>query len=351
MVTPPGIPPSAGQLVITEIMINPEAVSDTDGEWFEVFNPTELYLELQGLTISDGADEQFTIDGSLTIPPGGFLVFGINGNLNQNGGIPVDYAYTGFILSNSDDVIEISNGGTIIDRVEYDQINFPIVAGTSTSLDPKAFNSTLNDLGANWCDAVTLLSSGDVGTPGEINDDCGLSFSVQLTGSGTFIVPINVYEITVELWGAGGGGGGSIAPFTPPCIDGYGGGGGGHGNYWQETISVVPGEVYNYIIGNAGVGGIFEGSNGGNSSFDGPSGYVFATGGMGGLQAYKCGPGGGGTPGGWDALGCIGGSGGAPTISPIDYLTKGGGGGDGGSGCEDIEPGQDGFDGLGVVRW
>ena len=71
MVTPPGIPPSAGQLVITEIMINPEAVSDTDGEWFEVFNPTELYLELQGLTISDGADEQFTIDGSLTIPPGG----------------------------------------------------------------------------------------------------------------------------------------------------------------------------------------------------------------------------------------------------------------------------------------
>jgi hypothetical protein len=361
-VTPSGIPPNAGQLVITEIMMNPEAVSDTDGEWFEVFNPTALYLELQGLTVGDGAGDQFTIDRSVIISPDGFLVFGINDNLNQNGGIPVDYAYTGFNLSNNEDVIEISNGGTIIDRVEYNQTDFPIVAGKSTSLDPGAFESTLNDIGSNWCEAGSELPSGDYGTPGGINDDCGLSFSVQLTGTGTFIVPSNVYEITVELWGAGGGGGGSIAPSTLTCLLGAGGGGGGGGGYNQETLSVQPGDEYNYISGNAGVGGSANGGNGGNgghSSFDGPAGYVLATGGMGGLGAYECYAGSGGAAGGGDAAGnygldaygCNGGPGGDPFISWIDYTTGAGAGGDGGSGCENTESGIMGSDGLIVVRW
>jgi Spy/CpxP family protein refolding chaperone len=42
----------AGNLVITEIMIAPQAVSHWDGEWFEVTNLTSSSIDLQGWTIA-----------------------------------------------------------------------------------------------------------------------------------------------------------------------------------------------------------------------------------------------------------------------------------------------------------
>ena len=43
-------------IVISEIMINPSAVSDSYGEWFEVVNMTDMTIDLQGWTIKDGDD-------------------------------------------------------------------------------------------------------------------------------------------------------------------------------------------------------------------------------------------------------------------------------------------------------
>ena len=53
--------PGAGELIISEIMYNPSAVDDNDGEWFELFNPTTETVSLVGLTLSDAVlDEQTT---------------------------------------------------------------------------------------------------------------------------------------------------------------------------------------------------------------------------------------------------------------------------------------------------
>src|SRR3954468_6244280 len=49
---PPGSAPKPGNLVITEAMVNPNAVLDTSGEWFEAFNATSVTLNLNGITIS-----------------------------------------------------------------------------------------------------------------------------------------------------------------------------------------------------------------------------------------------------------------------------------------------------------
>ena len=38
-----------GDLVITEIMVNPAVVDDTLGEWFEIKNATNLAFNLAGL--------------------------------------------------------------------------------------------------------------------------------------------------------------------------------------------------------------------------------------------------------------------------------------------------------------
>lgn len=60
---PPGsATPGVGQVIITEIMYNPAAVPDSDGEWFELFNmsTTETYV-LTGLIIDINNDNPVMI--------------------------------------------------------------------------------------------------------------------------------------------------------------------------------------------------------------------------------------------------------------------------------------------------
>jgi hypothetical protein len=167
--------PAAGQLVITEIMNNPSAVSDTAGEWFEVRNITALPLSLDGLRVEDDGGSGFDIPqaAGLTIDPLGVLVLGRNDDPAANGGAPVDYAYGGFSLTNGADEIVIRLGATIIDRVAYDGgLVFPDPTGASMSLDPSAIDAGANDFGFNWCEGQTPFGDGDAGTPGVDNEPC-----------------------------------------------------------------------------------------------------------------------------------------------------------------------------------
>lgn len=69
-------------------------------------------------------------------------------------------------------------------------------------------------------------------------------------GSGTFIVPNNVYSLTVTL--IGGGAGGSSGSEGDPWVTG--GGGGASGGYKKQTISCSPGQRIEYIVGIGGGG-------------------------------------------------------------------------------------------------
>ncbi|MFM7143631.1 MAG: ATP-binding protein, partial [Alphaproteobacteria bacterium] len=51
----------AGDLLVTEIMPNPNAVSDTYGEWFEITNMTGRDLDLVGLILTDDGGETYTV--------------------------------------------------------------------------------------------------------------------------------------------------------------------------------------------------------------------------------------------------------------------------------------------------
>jgi len=161
------------EIVINEIMQNPSAVSDSDGEWFELHNPTASPININGWTIQDNGTNSHVISngGPLSIPAGGYLVLGINLDSGTNGGVIVDYQYSGFFLANGDDeLILLDTGPTEVDRVEWDGgPAFPDPTGASMSLkDPTLDN---ND-GTNWCTAVTPFGDGDRGTPGAAND-CG----------------------------------------------------------------------------------------------------------------------------------------------------------------------------------
>jgi hypothetical protein len=161
-----------GDVVVNEIMQNPQAVADTGGEWIELLNTTGHAVDLNGWTLRDDGSDSHRIqnDGPLLIAPGGCLVLGRNANSATNGGVPVDYQYTGFILANTDDeVVLLDAAGAEIDRVAYDGgATFPNPDGASMALlSPDLDNS----LGQNWVVSAGLWpgSAGDLGSPGTAN--------------------------------------------------------------------------------------------------------------------------------------------------------------------------------------
>ena len=173
---------NAGDVVINEIMQNPNAAADSNGEWFEVYNPTADPVHLDGCIIRDSGVNSFTIT-SLTVPIGGYAVLSNNGDFNTNGGVSVDYEYSSFALGNGDDEIIIECEGITIDEVQYDGgPDFPDPDGASMILNNPAND---NSVGANWCVSISSYGNGDFGTPGILNDGCDGNGNGYVCGDGT----------------------------------------------------------------------------------------------------------------------------------------------------------------------
>lgn len=120
----------------------------------------------------------------------------------------------------------------------------------------------------------------------------GFGAGVQaFTASGTFVVPIGVSRVEVELWG---GGSGSFASTSSMAS-----GGGSGGGYARKRIAgLTPGQAIAVTVGTGGTagatGGIGAGA-GGTSSF---GGFVSATGGSLNSSASTANPQNGAIPGG-----------------------------------------------------
>ena len=158
-------------MLINEIMQNPSAVFDSNGEWFEIHNPTASPVDIDGWTIQDNDSDSHVINNGepLNVPAGGYLVLARNSDSGINGGVAVDYMYADVILANGgDELVLLDSFLNEIDRVEWDDgATFPDPNGASMSLR----NPTLdNNDGANWCTASTPFGDGDRGTPGGAND-------------------------------------------------------------------------------------------------------------------------------------------------------------------------------------
>jgi hypothetical protein len=162
----------ADTLVITEIMKDPDAVSDDLGEWFEVTNTGVAEVDLAGLVVFDADGDAFEVDGALPVAAGAQVVFAASADATQNGGVVPDYAYAvdDLKLSNEGGTIGVRRGDTVVDSVAWDTL--PDEEGHAIALDPAAFDAGLNDLVASWCAAATPYGAGDYGTPGSANPSC-----------------------------------------------------------------------------------------------------------------------------------------------------------------------------------
>lgn len=165
-----------GELLITEIMYDPSALSDTEGEWFEIFNNSDQTVNLQNLILGRDDANRHIITDPIEILPGAYYVF-TRSELATDATNQYTYG-SDILLPNTGAVLSIYNEGTetepgaIIFAVNYGGDNFPGGSGASISLDPTRLNPADAVLGTSWCTSTSVFNTGDSGTPGSINDLC-----------------------------------------------------------------------------------------------------------------------------------------------------------------------------------
>jgi hypothetical protein len=168
-------PLAAGDLVITEIMMNPAVVNDTDAEWFEIYNPGTMTVNLNGLTVGTGSATD-TIDSDVFIAASGYALLALSSDSGLTDGLPTpDFVYSGLAFDEtSADALSVIDGGTTIDAVGWDGSTWTVTEGYSWSLDPGTLTATDNDTWTNWCNASgsDAYGSNNYGTPGTVNPTC-----------------------------------------------------------------------------------------------------------------------------------------------------------------------------------
>lgn len=206
------------------------------------------------------------------------------------------------------------------------------------------------------------------------------------TFTGTFFLPGNCSEITIDIVGGGGGGGGGGSGWYVVALGASGGGGGGAGRF-QANFTVNTGDPILYNVGSGGIGGSGGAGNAhqqwlnGNAGSDSTvthGGVVYigqhgnyqvpgagGTGGIGTTNGTSGSPGqpttswgtnayAGGGDGGNSGTGTGGGSGGAPNSGSTTNGARGyapGGGGGGGNNAMNGGAGGTGANGVVIFSW
>ncbi len=168
------------KIVVSEIMPNPAKVSDTYGEWLEIYNNDTITIDLSGWILKDAGNDYHRINaenGTVIIEPGKYLVMGRNAEPSLNGGYYADYEYSNLSFSNfNDQLILLDAGQKLVDEVYYTNA-FPYSSGVSMYLPDMNLD---NNLVGNWKASTTPYGKGDKGTPGRAWDD---TLAVEITGS------------------------------------------------------------------------------------------------------------------------------------------------------------------------
>lgn len=162
----PTLTPFAGpppQILISEFMADPKAVSDTNGEWIELYNADAIPVNLHGWVIADSNGQQHLIADDLWLQPGAYLILTRNGDPGTNGGVIADYIYSSITLANGDDdILLLAPNGALVDAVAWGG-DSPLAVRAGASNERTTLDSAVL-----WAVAHTPWpgSAGDVGTPG-----------------------------------------------------------------------------------------------------------------------------------------------------------------------------------------
>ncbi|MEZ4365400.1 MAG: lamin tail domain-containing protein [Kofleriaceae bacterium] len=169
------VAPTPGQLVITEIMPSPDAVSDSTGEWFEVQALADVDLNDLGLDRAGDTrnPDLITAAACLPVTAGDRLVFARSADAGANGGLAAVAATFGFTMVTGSPAspgdVRVLAGDTVIDAFAW---TGGTANGASLQLDPDYADAGSNDTERFWCLGGAPYGDGDLGTPGAANGEC-----------------------------------------------------------------------------------------------------------------------------------------------------------------------------------
>ncbi len=167
-----------GDLVFTELMINPQVVEDHIGEWVEMYNTSGSPIDVAGYTFRDDDNDTWILEGPFIVPPNGYFVLCAETNPALNGGVPCDGGFNrstlgdGMALANRVDEVVLSRpDGVEVGRIAYDSSWF--TNAIATGVDPSVLGTPAQTDKNEWCDQLTITSPmSEAGTPGQPNDPC-----------------------------------------------------------------------------------------------------------------------------------------------------------------------------------
>lgn len=183
--------PEPGELIFTEVMVDPDGVEDHFGEYVELYNTSGRTLDLAGYSFHDDGADFWVFDSSVPVAPHSYVVICANADFTTNGGVPCDTWFyrnpsgteppagqghgDGVAIANNDDELELTSpSGVDIDVFDYNDTNSDaIIGGASFGLDPNMLDGVSNDDPAHWCVQTSVpRAMTDAGTPGTENDSC-----------------------------------------------------------------------------------------------------------------------------------------------------------------------------------
>ena len=175
-----------GDLVISELMLNPESCSDFDGEYVEVYNSTSGTVDLNCLELVDGGEHLGFVETPTVVPAGGYAYLERRSEDScfldyvAGFGAPTAVYRKSVSLNNDTDSLTLGYAGTTFDSVTYDTSaagGWPDGTGVSMVLSGNIVTAgdatESNDDAANWCLASTTIgTTTDMGSPGAANTVC-----------------------------------------------------------------------------------------------------------------------------------------------------------------------------------
>ncbi|MBL4632820.1 MAG: lamin tail domain-containing protein [Kofleriaceae bacterium] len=189
-----------GDLVITEVMANPEG-EDEGNEYFEIYNATSAAIDLAGLVLEksavDGSKVKEHVMSTTIIEAGQYLALG--GVLPEFRAPYIAYGYADALgaMTNSGGQLALRCKETEVDRLIYGEA----ASGRSQGLDGNISPDHLaNDDISNFCDATTEFATDAFGSPGVANEPCTIIDQTTCldNGSSRDVVNPGVGELVIS---------------------------------------------------------------------------------------------------------------------------------------------------------
>ena len=162
------VKPSAGALVISEIMPNPKV--EPLQEWFEIANTGSAAFDVNELGLDRAGDTRSpdVIHSAVckSVAPRGFALFARSADPATNAMLPGVDATFGFSMVNSAGDVRVLDGATVLDAVTWTSST----DGASSQVTPTSLTTTGNDAPTAFCPGTSTYGDGThKGTPKQVN--------------------------------------------------------------------------------------------------------------------------------------------------------------------------------------